>query len=120
MGRNIKKYEVFKHAHSLVLKVYAITKQFPPEEKYGLSNQMRRSAYSIPMNLIEGGARNSEAEFRQFINIARGSCAEIQYQLELIRDLEYISIETFNEIHSKYDKIGKMLNVLSSRLKAKG
>ena len=118
MSREIKKYEVFKKAHQLVLKVYSITKKFPAEERYGLVSQMRRSAYSIPMNLIEGGARDSEAEFRYFVNIACGSSAEVQYQLELVRDLQYITQQEYVELDKEYNDVGKMLNGLMKKLSA--
>ena len=68
--RDIKNYDVFKLAHEMVLKVYEETKKFPREEQYGLTNQMRRAAYSIPLNLIEGGARDSVGEFKHFVNIS--------------------------------------------------
>ena len=120
MGRDIRKYEVFKQAHRLVLRVYSVTRNFPSEEKFGLVNQMRRSAYSIPMNLIEGAARDSEAEFRHFVNIARGSCAEIQYQLQLCCELKYIIEKEFEELDEGYSDIGKMLTGLMKKLKATG
>jgi four helix bundle protein len=118
VSRDIKKYEVYKKAHQLVLKVYSMTRRFPSEEKYGLVSQMRRCAYSIPMNLIEGGARSSEAEFRQFVNVARGSYAEIQYRLELACDLEYINERQYSELDEGYSEIGKMLTRLIEKLTA--
>jgi four helix bundle protein len=120
MSREVKKYEVYKKAHQLVLRIYAVTKKFPADEKYGLISQMRRCAYSIPMNLIEGGARNSEAEFRQFVNIARGSCAEIQYQLTLVRDLQYLAEGEYEVLDKSYEEIGKMLTGLMQKLNDKG
>lgn len=119
MARDVKNYTVFKKAHQLALNIYAITKLLPTEERFGLVSQMRRSAYSIPMNLIEGGMRDSEAEFRHFVNIARGSCAELQYQLEFSRDLGYIDSQKFTQLFSPYDEIGKMLTILFQKLKAK-
>ena len=116
MGRNIRSYEVFKLSHEMVLKIYKSTKKFPNEERFGLTSQLRRSAYSIPMNLIEGGARRGEAEFRQFVNIAIGSCAEVQYQLELARDLSYFSTEEYTELNDNFARIGKMLNKLMQKL----
>lgn len=101
----------------MVLEIYKLTNNFPTEEKYSLSQQMRRSAYSITMNLIEGSSRTSELEFKHYINIARGSCAEIAYQLELARDLKYIGGE-FVTLHSKYTSIGKMLTNLMKKVSA--
>ena len=119
MSREIREYEVFKKAHHLVLRIYEITSKFPVEERYGLTTQMRRSAYSITMNLIEGGARQGESEFRHFVNICRGSCAEIQYQLELVRDLSYITNDEYKQLNIRYDEVGKMLTVLMKKLSAK-
>ena len=120
MSRDIAKYQVFQQSHRLVLLIYKITHKFPVEERYGLVSQMRRSAYSIPMNLIEGGFRATEAEFRHFVNMAYGSCAEIQYQLTLVHDLVYISENEYMELSNSYREVGKMLNGLIRKLKAKG
>lgn len=120
MAREIKKYDVFKKAHHLVLQIYQVTKHFPPEERFGLASQMRRSAYSIPMNLIEGGSRESEAEFRHFVSISRGSSAEILYQLELSRELNYITQKDFQRLYSAYEDVGKMLTGLMVKPNAKG
>ena len=119
MSRNISNYIVYKAAHELVLKVYAVTQSFPREEKFGLISQMRRSSASVPTNLAEGAARDSEAEFRYFVNIARGSLAEFKYQLFLCRDLHYISNDLFAELEKKTNDIGKMLTGLHQKLKAK-
>ena len=119
MPRNIKKYEVFQLAHQMVLKIYETTKDFPPEERYGLTSQLRRSAYSVPMNLIEGGAKLGESEFRRFVDIEIGSCAEVEYQLELCHDLKYLSDQDFTDLSENYQSIGKMLNRLMQTLKIK-
>ena len=107
--RKVRKYEVFQKAHNLTLKVYKLTSGFPEDERYGLALQMRRSAYSIPMNIAEGGARDSEKEFAQFINIAIGSCEEIRYQLLLSKDLGYIEESTYKEMEKEYESIKRML-----------
>jgi len=120
MSRNIEEYEVFQLAHALVLKIYQSTQRFPPEEKFGLVLQMRRSAYSIPMNLVEGGMRLSPGEFKQFVNIARGSCAEVQYQLRLAHELEYICQDEFDSLNSEYASVGRMLTNLMKKLRARG
>ena len=116
MARNIKNYEVFQLAHQMVLKIYAITKNFPSEERYGLTSQLRRAAYSIPMNLIEGGAKLGEKDFRRFVDISIGSCAEVEYQIELCHDLTYLSENEFVELRENYERIGKMLNRLMQKL----
>jgi len=81
--RKIRDYDVFDLSHRMTLEIYKLTKNFPKEERYGLVSQLRRAAYSIPMNLVEGGARKGEKEFARFTSIAMGSCEEVRYQLLL-------------------------------------
>lgn len=87
--------DVFKLSHSLTIEIYRLTEKFPPEEKFGLSSQMRQSAYSIPVNIVEGASRLGTKEYQQFAGIARGSSGEISYQLLLSRDLGYISEQDY-------------------------
>jgi len=118
MKRDIRNYDVFKLSHKLVLVIYRMTSTYPQEEKYGLSSQLRRSSYSVPMHLIEGGMRPSEKEFLHFINIAHGSLAELFYQLDLSMDLGYINIVENKSIKEEYEPIGKMLTNLEKRIKS--
>lgn len=77
----IKKFKdlvVWQKAHNLTLEIYKITQKFPPDEKYGIVSQMRRAAYSIPANIVEGHSRKSKKEFLQFLNIAKGSLEELK------------------------------------------
>jgi four helix bundle protein len=117
--RNIKEYEVFKRAHELVLEIYKITKDFPKEELYGLISQLRRAAYSIPMNLAEGGTRQGEKEFSQFINISLGSCEEMRYQLLLSKDLGYIDLERFEKLYNEAEIVKKMLSKLYGKVNSR-
>ena len=86
----VEDLDVFKLAHQLALKTYAVTKKFPKEETFSLVDQMRRAAASVGMNLMEGAMRLGSREYRQFVGIARGSAGEVCYQLILARDLKYI------------------------------
>jgi four helix bundle protein len=117
--RNIKEYEVFKKSHKLVLEIYKMTKNFPKEELYGLVSQLRRAAYSVPMNLSEGGARQGEKEFSQFINISLGSCEEMRYQLLLSKDLGYIDLKKYEELDSEAKIVKKMLSRLYSKVSSR-
>ncbi len=117
--RNIKEYEVFKRAHKLVLEIYKITKSFPKEELYGLISQLRRAGYSIPMNLVEGGTRQGEKEFSQFINISLGSCEEMRYQLLLSKDLGYIDSEKYEQLDNEAEVIKKMLSKLYLKISSR-
>ena len=114
--RNVDEYEVFKVSHAFTLEIYQISKRFPREEIYGLTTQIRRAAYSIPMNLKEGSV-GTEPEFFKYVRIAYASKEEVDYQLLLARDLNYISKETWKDLSEKINSIGKMLY---SILKRKG
>lgn len=79
--RDPDKLTVFQIADALAGEVYSVTNAFPPAEKYGLTNQIRRAAVSVPSNLVEGCSRESVVEFRRFVEIALGSAMELHYQL---------------------------------------
>ena len=114
--KKVEQLDVFKLSHSLTLEIYRLTKSFPDEEKFGLISQMRKAAYSIPMNLMEGAHRLSSKEYRQFIGIARGSTGEIKYQLLLVRDLNYVSENEYSDLTSKYERVSQMLTKLAKSL----
>ena len=116
--RNIGEYEVFKRSHKLTLEIYKITKKFPKEELYGLTSQMRRATYSIPMNLKEGSG-GTEAEFFRYVRIAYGSCEELDYQLLLSKDLEYITESKYRKIFNGLVEIRKMLFALLQKKESK-
>lgn len=85
-----KKLEAWKSAMKLVVEIYNITKNFPKEEVYGLINQIRRSAVSIPSNIAEGCARQSDKETIQFLYISIGSLSEVETQLLIAKELNYV------------------------------
>jgi len=114
--KKVEELDVIKLSHSLTLEIYRLTKSFPDEEKFGLISQMRKAAYSIPMNLMEGAHRLSSKEYRQFIGIARGSAGEIKYQLLLVRDLNYVSENEYSDLTSKYERVSQMLTKLAKSL----
>jgi four helix bundle protein len=114
--KSVEDLDVFKLSHQLALEIYEITKRFPQHEKFGLISQMRRSAYSIPMNLLEGSHRLSKREYRQFVGIARGSAGEMKYQLLLAKDLKYISTEQYLEFIGMYERVSQMLTKLAQSL----
>ncbi len=103
----------------LVTDVYLITKELPAEEVYGLTSQIRRSAVSIPSNIAEGYGRNSTSDYIRFLQIAGGSLYEMQTQLEICRNLEYISEETFSTTYEQSREIERMLSSLIAKLKQK-
>ena len=114
--KTVEDLDVFKLSHQLALEVYEITKGLPEYEKFGLTSQMRRSAYSIPMNLMEGSHRLTTKEYRQFVGIAKGSAGEMKYQLLLARDLKYVSNERYWHLIEKYERVSQMLTRLVQSL----
>ena len=108
---------VWQKSILLVKDVYLVTAKFPGSELYGIVNQMRRSAVSIPANLAEGYARKSKKEYSQFIAISFGSATELETYLIISKELRFIDEEVYNKLTSLLTEILKMLNVLLSRLK---
>jgi four helix bundle protein len=92
----------------LTVAIYKLTKEFPREEIYGLTSQIRRSAVSIPSNIAEGHGRLNKAEFRQFLGIARGSNFELQTQIEIARAIGYGDPRLLNEAENISHEVGKM------------
>jgi four helix bundle protein len=107
---------VWQKAMDLVMLVYELTKGFPKEETYGLMNQLRRAAVSVPSNIAEGHERRSTAEFRNFLSIARGSLAEVETQLLLAQRLGYLKEAQLAPTLALQVEVNKMLNALSAKL----
>ena len=115
--RDFHKLKVWEKAHNLTLQVYRITKDFLREELYGLTSQMRRSSASIPTNIAEGCGRDSKAETIQFFNMAIGSSSELEYQLILAHDLNYMDDKTYIELSTELVEVRRMLYAFIQRLK---
>ncbi|WP_445749682.1 four helix bundle protein [Polaribacter sp.] len=113
------KLEVWKLAHQLTLNVYKISKNFPSSEIYGLTSQLRRSASSVPTNIIEGQGRQYEKEYIQFLYVAKGSLEETNYHLYLAKELNYISNDSYNELYEICTRIKMMLFKLIKSLKTR-
>jgi len=117
MSNGFRDLVVWKKSMQLAVGIYELTKEFPREEIYGLTSQMRRSAVSIPSNIAEGQGRANPAEFRQFISIARGSNCELQTQLELALALKFGNPAAIDLAQQLSEEIRKMLYGLLSSLK---
>ncbi|WPL18257.1 four helix bundle protein [Thiorhodovibrio winogradskyi] len=107
---------VWQKALDLVEIVYQVTRVFPKEELYALTNQLRRAAVSIPSNIAEGHARSSTRDFHRFLSIARGSLAEVETQLLIAQRLGYLSDDQLAPILSLQIEINKMTNRLMAKL----
>lgn len=104
----------WQKAISLVKSIYEVTNGFPPKEVFGLTSQMRRSAVTIPSNIAEGQGRATRGEFHQFLGHARGSLYELETQLVIASQLEYISTERCDGLLTDSRELGRILNGLMS------
>ncbi|MEW6506923.1 MAG: four helix bundle protein [Bacteroidota bacterium] len=114
---NHKDLEVWKKSIEFVKDIYEKTGSFPKEELFGITNQIRRSAVSIPSNIAEGAARNYKGEFKQFLYIALGSLSELETQLIISREINYLHLDEFNLLNEKLETIRKLLIGLIKFLK---
>lgn len=115
--KNFRDLQIWDRSHQLTLEVYRLTQGFPVSETYGLVSQMRRSVSSIPTNIAEGSGRNTEKDFARFLDNAMGSASELEYQLILARDLEYISHDTYESQNRELIEIKRMLNAFLQKLR---
>jgi four helix bundle protein len=107
--KDFRQLKVWEKAHQLALAVYKATKNFPKEELYGLTSQIRRASMSIPTNIAEGCGRNTDADFARFLQIAMGSASETEYQLILSHDLEFLPQEVYEKLHTDVEEVKRML-----------
>jgi len=110
--KGFRNLHVWTKSHQLTLDIYKSTQQFPKEELLGLVSQLRRASTSIPTNIAEGSGRKSEKEFIQFLSIALGSANEVDYLIELSKDLGFISQEIWTQLDQEINEIQSMLFVL--------
>ena len=115
--QNYKDLKVWEKGHFFTLKVYEITKNFPKEELYGLTNQTRRASSSIPANIAEGCGKSSQNEFAHYLNIALGSSNEAEYFLILCKDLGYLTEEEFNKLFQMINEVKGMLISLIGKVR---
>jgi four helix bundle protein len=110
--QNFKKLLVWQKEHIFTVNMYKISASFPSEEKFGLTNQIRRASVSIESNIAEGCGRNGNKELTKFLYIAQGSAKEVNCQILIARDLSYITKEKSDLLESKIDEISRMLTSL--------
>ena len=100
---------VWQKADELAFQVYRVSKGFPRDELYGLTSQLRRAALSVPANIAEGHGRKGKRELRQFLRIALGSLAEVEYYLGFAARLGYVSRESYERLESLRAELGRLL-----------
>ena len=115
---NYKELEIWKSSLKYCTPIYKITAKFPEEEKFGLISQLRRASVSVPSNIAEGSARNSNKDFIRFLEYSLGSCREIDTQLLVLVDLEFISSDEINLLSNELNRIMVMINNFIKRLKS--
>ena len=112
MEKPHKKLDVWNLSMDLVTLVYKATEAFPKEERYGLTDQTRRAAVSIPSNIAEGAARQTKKEFTNYLHMAQGSLSELDTQLELAKNLGYLISDDWKSIDGQMERIDKMITGL--------
>ena len=115
--RNYKNLKIWEQGIELVKQIYVLVEQLPSSEKFGLKSQITRAAVSIPSNIAEGCARNSEVEFKRFLEIAMGSLFEVHTQLIIIQELKFINPEDLADIFELIETEGRMINGLINTIK---
>jgi|SRR5579884_2866785 len=118
MEKPHKQLDVWKISMDLVAQIYKATASFPIEERYCLTNQIRRAAVSIPSNIAEGAARQTKKEFANYLHIARGSLSELDTQLEIAKHLAYLQPAEWERLNAQINRVDKMISGLlrSNRL----
>ncbi len=118
--QNYRDLRVWQAGMDLVEQIYRLTQSFPPDERFGLTSQLRRASVSIPSNVAEGHAREHTAEYLHHLSIAQGSLAEVQTQSEIARRLGYLSTEQAQAVEQQTIALSKQLYALRNALSKKG
>ena len=122
MENKIKSYQdliVWQKSVLLVTDIYALTKNFPQDERFGITSQLNRAAVSVPTNIAEGWGRETSKNYLQFLRISRGSVMEVQTLLIISKNLNYISEEKFEILRNKTEEVGKILQGLIKSINEK-
>lgn len=115
--RDHRRLRAFELADELALEIYRATKDFPHEERFGLTSQLRRAAVSVPSNIVEGCARNSLSDYLRFLDISFASCRELGYQLSLANRLGYLNPNQYTQLDDLYNQTASVLNGLTPSLR---
>ena len=115
--RDFRELTVWRKAHELVLDIYRHTREFPADERFGLTSHLRKTATSIGSNIAEGCGRGSDLELARFLSIAAGSASEAEYQLHLAHDLGYLPHEAHENLDMQVNEVKRMLNTFIQKLR---
>jgi four helix bundle protein len=115
-GKNYRDLIAWQKAMDLVEMVYKATGQFPKEELYGLTNQLRRAVVSIPSNIAEGQGRNSRNDFRRFLTISHGSLREVETQILIAERLQYLNQAQIEPLMNLSSEVGRLINGLCNSI----
>lgn len=117
--KGYKKLEAWKKAHNLTILIYKYTEDFPKNEAYSMTSQLRRAALSVSTNMVEGQASTSKKVFLNFLNMANRSLVETEYLLEVARELSYLSEDKYSELDKLRYETGILLNGLIRSIKSR-
>lgn len=115
--QDFRSLTVWEKAHLLTLAVYGATREFPSDERFGLTSQLRRATASVPANIAEGCGRNSGSELRRFLEIAMGSASEVEYHLLLAHDLSLLATPLYEQLNEQVCEVKRMLVAFINKLK---
>ena len=117
--KDFRQLAVWKKAHQFALMIYEATTDFPRDERYGLTSQLRRASASIPTNIAEGCGRFTDPDFARFLQVAMGSASETEYQILLARDLSYLPMHDYDRLQESVEEIKRMLASLLKTVRHK-
>ncbi len=115
--RDHRKLEVFQLADSLAMRIYAVTRKFPPDERFTLTSQLRRSAISIGANIVEGAARETKPDYLRFLGIAYGSARELEYEISIAIRLGYVTATSARDLELSISRTCRALHGLITALR---
>ena len=116
MIKSYKDFEVYQEGYNLAIEMHKLTNKILKRETYEMTSQIKRASMSIPLNIAEGyGKRESKAEFKRFLRMSIGSANEMEVLIDMLKDLNYIQIETYKAYKERYEILGKRLNTLLNK-----
>jgi four helix bundle protein len=119
MIKAYKDLEVYGESYKLTLQLHKMTNEFPDFERYEMGRQLRKAAMSIPMNIAEGyGKKESEKDFKRFLQVSLGSCNEVAVLLDMSKDLGYIEQKKYEEFSQRYEVLGRRIYTLIQKWKS--